>query len=370
MKGRVFMSIRERVNRKGTVYEVRFQYKNKYGITKNYSKSGFTKKKDAKNHEMYIKEQLRIGNSIETDITLNEVFDEQMLYDTSLADSTKEIRKIYFNKHIKPRIGAAKIILLDYKVIQKMFNELSNEYSKSTNENILRLLNSLFKFAYNCGYINRLPYAKISVKGKIAKKKDKVITHEDFENVIQYTETCQQHQQLRFRSYRIALYIGYYTGMRLSEVCSLDWQNIDFKNNKIHIEKSMYVDKHNIKHLKDTKSEESRNDIPLPLVLKSILIDWKEENISNHVIVDNDGDYLNPKNLKGFLLNFSRKKYHKNISFHMLRHTYSTRLWEHNTDPKIAQSLLRHKDFSTTMNIYTHLDRENLNDVVDNIFKN
>lgn len=370
MKGRaIVMTIRERKNKNGSVYEVRFQYKNKYGITKNYSKSGFTKKKDAKNHEAYIREQIRQGNTLDSEITLNEVFEEQMLYDSSLADSTKQIRKTYYYKHIKNRIGDAHVSLIDFRVIQDMFNELSINYTKVTNENILRLLNSLFKFAFNCGYINKLPYAKITVKGRLSDKKDKIISNEDFENIIQHLETSRSFKKIRFKSYRIALYIGHYTGMRLSEVCALDKQDIDFKNKLIFVDKSLYVDNSNAIHIKDTKTVTSRSSIPLPRQLENILIDWFQENHSNHIVVDNDYSYLSPKLIKGFLLNYSRKS-GKKISFHMLRHTYTTTLWKNDVDPKTAQTLLRHKDFNTTMSIYTHLDNESLNDVVDKIFKN
>lgn len=157
--------------------------------------------------------------------------------------------------------------------------------------------------------------------------------------------------------------------MRLSEVRALDKQDIDFNNKLIFVDKSLYVDETNTVHIKDTKTVSSRASIPLPYQLEVILIDWFEDNQSDHVVVDNDFNYLNPKLIKSFLLNYSRK-IDKKISFHMLRHTYTTTLWKNDVDPKTAQTLLRHKDFNTTMSIYTHLDNESLNDVVDNIFKN
>lgn len=364
------MPIRERKNKSGKVYEVRFTYKNKYGITKNYSKSGFKTKKEAKNHESYIKEQIRLGCLIDSTITLNEVFEEHIKYDTSLALSTKQMRTVYYNKHIKHRIGNAQIGLIDFRIIQDIFNDLAKEYSKSTNENILRLLNSLFKFAFNCGYINKLPYAKITVKGKLQPKKEKIMSLEDFEEMIQYLETCKKSDSLRFKSYRIAVYIGHYTGMRLGEVCSLDKSDIDFKNKLINVDKNIFVDiKTNELIIKDTKTNTSSTTIPLPYQLEIILRDWFEENTSDHVVVDDDLNYLNPKLIKGFMLNYSRKA-GKRITFHMLRHTYTTLLWKNDVDPKTAQTLLRHKDFNTTMSIYTHLDNENLNSVVDNVFKN
>ena len=43
------------------------------------------------------------------------------------------------------------------------------------------------------------------------------------------------------------------------------------------------------------------------------------------------------------------------IKFHALRHTYATRLFEANVNPKTVQVLMGHYDISMTMDIYTHV---------------
>lgn len=362
------MSIRERKNKDKIVYEVRFKYRNKYGISKYYSKSGFAKKKDAKNHELYIKEQIRQGNFIEQEMTFDQVFLEHIKYDTSLSDSTKEIRTVYYNKHIKKVFGDTKINLIDFRLVQDFFNSLKDDYSKATNENILKCLNSVFRFAYNCGYINRLPYAKITVKGKKMNKKQKVLSTDVFEGLIEQIENSKQFNTMRFKSYRIALYIGYYTGLRIGEVCSLDKEDIDFNNMQISVNKNLYIKDKEI-HIKETKTVYSDSIIPMHSHLAQLLEEWFEENTSEHVIVDNDLNYLNPALLKGYILNYSRR-IGQRVTFHMLRHTYATTLWRNKVDPKIAQTLLRHENINTTLSIYTHLDNENLNDVIEEVFKN
>ena len=46
------------------------------------------------------------------------------------------------------------------------------------------------------------------------------------------------------------------------------------------------------------------------------------------------------------------------IKFHSLRHTFATRLFERDVPVKTVQALLGHKDINTTMNIYTHVMKE------------
>ena len=49
-----------------------------------------------------------------------------------------------------------------------------------------------------------------------------------------------------------------------------------------------------------------------------------------------------------------REKY----DFHALRHTFVTNLARADISPKVAQTLARHSDIRLTMDIYTHVDRE------------
>ena len=48
------------------------------------------------------------------------------------------------------------------------------------------------------------------------------------------------------------------------------------------------------------------------------------------------------------------------FSVHNLRHTFCTRLCESTNDVKFIQQVMGHADFSTTMDIYTHITQENM----------
>ena len=147
---------------------------------------------------------------------------------------------------------------------------------------------------------------------------------------------------------------------------ALTKNDIDFKNNTININKTLYLNP-DTKELiiKDTKTSSSRATIPLVKPLKNILTKWLVNN-KNEVIVSKNGDYINPSLIKAKLRRFSSKYEH--INFHMFRHTYTTTLFNAGVDPKTAQKLLRHKDFNTTMSIYTHLEEDELKNTVNEVF--
>ena len=58
------------------------------------------------------------------------------------------------------------------------------------------------------------------------------------------------------------------------------------------------------------------------------------------------------------------------FSVHNLRHTFCTRLCESTNDVKFIQQVMGHADFSTTMDIYTHITQENMQEKAKNISVN
>lgn len=357
------MSVRKFNNKKGITYEVRFTYKDKYGRKKYYSKRGFKSLREAKKHENYIKAKFKDGYEKKEKKTVQEVFEEMIANNNVWAYSTKQSRKLTFYKHINPIIGDCEIDKVDYEVITSIIKPLEQKYTTSTLEGIVATLKSIFNYAYNIEYIERLPFLELKVHGKKKTNlKEKIITDEQFKQLISFCGSS-----LKEQSYKIAFYIAKYTGCRLGEILALHKNDINFNDNTISINKSLYHDLENKDLIiKDAKTSSSNAILPMPNILKNILLEWFKVNQYNIVIVDNDGDYIDPSHVKAKLRRFSNKYSH--INFHMFRHTYTTELYNSGVDPKTAQQLLRHKDFNTTMSIYTHLEENELQKTVNNIF--
>lgn len=351
------MSIREFKNKNSITYEVRFTYKDKYGRKQYYSKRGFTSRKKAKKHEELMKIKFAEGYAEKPKITLDKAFHECFDNNTTLAPATIVSREYAFKKHILPKIGNCLVETIDYKLVCDLIHPLETKYTKETVKNVLYALKYVLNYCYNMEYIDRMPFNKISLRGKeINRDNNKIVTDELFEQLI---SVSREH-------HKIAFYIAKYTGCRIGEVMALTRNDIDFTNDTININKTLYfnsITKELI--IKSTKTVTSSAVIPLAKPLKDILVEWFKINPYD-VVVSENGEYVNPTQIKSALQRFSKS--HEHINFHMFRHTYSTTLFNADIDPKTAQKLLRHSDFNTTMSIYTHLKEESLKDTVDKVF--
>lgn len=119
---------------------------------------------------------------------------------------------------------------------------------------------------------------------------------------------------------------------------------------------------------KELKSKKSKAILPLPEVLKEEMIEWFKKNPYERVIVDKQGNYINPTCLSNEVKMIA-KKLNIHFNFHMLRHTYATTLITNDVDIKTAQELMRHSNFNTTLSLYTHIGVERKKKVVNEIFK-
>ena len=153
-------------------------------------------------------------------------------------------------------------------------------------------------------------------------------------------------------------------GLRRGELAALQLKHIDFEKNEINIVQSVefLVNQPNIK---STKTEESENSVPILSIIRPYLAKMCE-NLS-------PDDYLfgKDKPLTKTQIDKRLKKYCSEIGHtftsHQLRHAYAKLLYEAGVDVKTMQRLLRHKNFTTTMNIYTEFSKNKLNDSVGKI---
>lgn len=141
------------------------------------------------------------------------------------------------------------------------------------------------------------------------------------------------------------------TGMRLGEIISLRWRDIDFHQKMIHIEM--------------TKNGE-RRDVPMNHTSFNTLMRQDEYSDGNYVFHKNDGSpYINDTISKWFKKICNRGGI-ENFRFHDLRHTFASQLVMNGTDLKTVQELLGHKSYQMTLR-YAHLSPQFKRDAISRL---
>lgn len=146
-------------------------------------------------------------------------------------------------------------------------------------------------------------------------------------------------------------------GLRRGEIAALQIKKINFKNNEIDIKDAAeFIG--NTPHVKPKpKTDASIGKVPIISILREPLKRFCENRNSEEYLFGGE------KPLTVTQINKRWKKYYKSIGTtkfnqHQLRHAYAKLLYLAGIDPKTMQALLRHADFSTTMNIYTEFVEE------------
>jgi site-specific recombinase XerD len=148
-------------------------------------------------------------------------------------------------------------------------------------------------------------------------------------------------------NHRLIIQVGYSAGLRVSEIISLHWEDIDFDRNLIH--------------LKRAKGKKDRIVMLSPKVKASLL----ELTSIRHgpVFLTNRNGKYSQRTIQKIIENAASKAgIRKKITPHTLRHSFATHLLEHGTDLRYIRDLLGHSDISTTL-IYTKVSNKDLKNI-------
>ena len=167
---------------------------------------------------------------------------------------------------------------------------------------------------------------------------------------------------------------GAFYGLRRSEAIGLKWDAIDFDQNTItirHTVTSCDLDGKRVLVASDTtKTKSSMRTLPLVPFMRERLLTLKEEQQENrrlcgrsyikeyleYVCVNEIGDLIKPHYVTESFPKLLKAKGMRQIRYHDLRHSCASLLLANGVPMKQIQEWLGHSDFSTTANIYAHLD--------------
>ena len=278
--------------------------------------------------------------------------------DTNQIGAAQHGRILHSIKQLeKSPIGNKNIDKITSDEIQSYLNSLK-DLSNSMIEKTYQQLNRAFKIAINKGYIMKNPMADV-IRPK-SNKDDKVVRALTVEEQQQFTNWLINKPVNEFK-YRNVYLLQMYTGLRVGEVLALTTHDIDLRNKRIDIHRTLTTDeKGHIIMGNKTKSYAGKRILPIPDFLYPYIIEQmqiannQKNNDEKLLFKPDNSQYCRRSTINNELKRILKKELGiTDISSHSLRHTYGTRCIESGMAPVVVQRLMGHKDISVTLNTYT-----------------
>lgn len=165
--------------------------------------------------------------------------------------------------------------------------------------------------------------------------------------------------------FKFGILLTLYTGLRIGELCALQWGDIVQGN--IRVSKTMLRIKDSDGKTKiiitDPKTPSSNRTIPLPDFILPIVQQFRKSR--GYVISNKNGKFIEPRLMQIKFKKIITDAKIDDINFHGLRHSFATRCVEADFEIKSLSEILGHANIKTTLNLYVHssfeLKQQNMN---------
>ena len=295
---------------------------------------------DFKQHKLNNKKQIQ-----KFDISISEFRKEYITFLT-LSKSNSYIKSVKLSFRMLVKFCGD--INLSRINTRRMESFITETFSRSKHASALyyRTLKAAFSKAVEWKYLSENPLTKVKMT-KIPTNIPLFLTVEEMHLIIMKAEK---------KSMKKIFLFAFHTGMRLSEILNLHWNDVNLKNSFIKVANSEAF---------TTKGKEERI-IPLNEKVLELLIELKELNNDNfsYIFRDRNGcrynaDYISKQFKKSVRLAGVNDKIH----FHSIRHSFASNLVQRGVSLYVIKELLGHKSISTTQ-IYSHLRKRDLHNAV------
>lgn len=355
------------------------------GSTKVREHGGFTKKADANAEKNNVISQLHQGvyvihNNIKVKELLVYWLEYEMRPEEKFKANSYYSYKNCIEKHINPKIGNLRLLSLNQGHLKKLYKELAEKYV-SIPKLAKTIMNTSMRYALGKRLVLNNPCIGVDLPKNVKKneyhtvniKEANTYTLEQVKEILQMAKKTKIHVQMV-----LALLMG----LRRGEINGLKYSDIDFVNHKLRLQRQLGEDLHadedtiapkmKTKQEVPLKTRSSYRSLDIPDYVYWVLLEERKKYEKNRsrrqkgrwVFQDLDyvccSSYGRPRS----------KSYHYEhyvklieeagvpyITFHDLRHTYTTILMKNNINQRAIANALGHSKTIITVDVYTDMQR-------------
>ena len=317
-------------------------------------------------------------------VTLNDCFDEYINAKRKLRDTTRNNYIYLYNKFIRESIGQRTVGKITIPDIENYYNSLLDNGMKYGS---LKIIHSILKLTFNDA-IKRSLILNNPTNGCLKEVSDNCSTKQEKRFAM------TQREQMEFMNYArnseiysdyvslFTVFLG--TGLRVGECFALTWDDIDFKNRMIIVNKTLtykVASSGNAElHISPTKTTAGTRNIPMLEEVKKAFLQMRERSLvlgKCETVVDGYSDFVftNSRNhvhlpntinrvIDNVIKNYNKEETQRakkekrepfqirHFSVHSFRHTFLTNYCQYETNLKTIRDVAGHSDISVTMRVY------------------
>lgn len=336
-------------------------------------------------------------------IVVNQLWDKYIKQKYDLKNTTKANYIYTYDRWVRNSLGKMKLSNVKYSDVKEFYYHLMRDKGLKANtvDNVHTLLHPIFQMAIRDGLIRINPTEGVMAEIKRSKDwvpvKRKALTIPEQTALVRFLDSS-------------ASYNGWYpvittllgTGMRIGECLGLRWEDVDFENDIITVDHSLSyrpnLEGKTVFSIQSPKTEAGIRTIPLlPEVKEALMMEYEiqqcigfcQHEISGYsgfIFSTSSGHVYSPEavnqGIRRIVAAYNKEETElakkekrdpillPDFSCHILRHTFCTRLCEVESNIKVIQSVMGHKNITTTMDIYADCTSQKKQEVLNSLSEN
>ncbi|KRM67740.1 bacteriophage integrase [Apilactobacillus ozensis DSM 23829 = JCM 17196] len=350
------------------------------GKVQRINRRGFKSKKEATLEASRLELEVAQGGiQKENNIKFEEVYHHwYQAYINTVRESTYARTDAMFNNHILPAFGNKRIRTIKINEIQRAVNQ----WFKLAPNNFKKWFNytsNVFDYAIKEQYIKDNPCKLVNIPKKQIAYGDKPANFWDKNQLLNFFSYIYPDKELeKYTLFRVLAFAG----VRRGECLALTWDDIDFNEQTIRINKTLTQGLKGKQIVQAPKTRKGRRTIKMDKSTMDYLEQWRLSQRKRYLMLGfntfqksqlvfasstNNHKCLNTpaKWLKKIIKEHNLTK----ITVHGFRHTHASALFSAGASIKEVQERLGHEDIQTTMDIYTHVTNQQNQEAVNKLVK-
>lgn len=284
---------------------------------------------------------------------------------------TSYARMKQLTKRVYPTIGHKRLDKITARDIQKFITDMltngrnlnnGKPLSRKTAVHHLSFISDVFSYAVRMGMLCDNPCRRVFVP-KQEQEEKQIYTIEQVKILYENLKS----EPMKYQAY---LLLSIYSGYRRSEMLGLEWKDIDFEHDLIHVRRtSQYTSEKGI-YTDTTKTRKSKRVSKMPASIMNLLRQFKADQNEearrlgtkwedyDRLFTKWNGAPMNPQTPFEWLKGYCERIGIPFRNIHSLRHLHASLLIFEGVDVVAVSEDMGHSVVGTTLNLYSHMFQE------------